>query len=77
MIINEEYQSDDNVSASVVVEAIMEQIATILIHPMHEKLSGDEQMTLGLVANAIKILGEKAQAYDDLQNGDLSQDWKN
>jgi hypothetical protein len=34
-------------------------------------------MTLGLIANAIKILGEKAEAYDNLQNGDLSQDWKN
>ena len=77
MILNEEYHSDENVSANMVVEAIMEQIATILIHPTHDKLSGDEQMTLGLVANAIKILGEKAQAYDNLQNGDLSQDWKN
>ena len=77
MIINEEYQSDENPNAELVVEAIMDQIATILIQPMHDKLTAEDQLTLGLVANALKVLGKKAQAYENLENGELPQDWKN
>ena len=77
MIINEDYQSDENPSAELVVEAIMDQISDILIQPMHEKLTTEDQLTLGLVASALKVLGKKAQAYDNLQNGDLPLDWQN
>lgn len=77
MIINEEYQSDENINAELIVEAIMDQISSILIEPMHDKLSGEDQVTLGLVANALDILGKKAQAYENLENGKFPQSWKN
>lgn len=79
MKIEKEFEENHNINASDAMGACMEQISTILIEPMVEMdLLGEEQVeTLSLIANALKIITRKAQAYEDMQEGNLPQEFRN
>lgn len=79
MIIKEDYELNRDINAEEAMCACMDQISNILIEPMMsmEMVSKEQAETLGLIANAFKIITKKAQAYEDMQNGNLSQEFRN
>lgn len=76
MNINPEFQSDNNLNAESAMETCMDGIAQTLIEPAIEKgqLSEEDQTLLGIIGTTLKIIAEKAKAYEELQN---SSDKKN
>ena len=79
MRIEKDHEENYDINASDAMCACMEQISRILIEPMVEmdKLGEEQVETLSLIANALKIITRKAQAYEDMQNGNLSQEFRN
>ena len=79
MRIEKDFEQNHNINATEAMSACMEQISSILIEPMVEMdLLEEEQVeTLSLIANALKIITRKAQAYEDMQEGNLPQEFRN
>ena len=79
MIIKEGYEENYDINAEDAMSACMDQIKEILIEPMisMDMVSEEQADTLGLIANALHIITRKAQAYEDMQNGNLSQEFRN
>ena len=79
MRIEKDFQENHDINASDAMGACMEQISEILIEPMMDMdmIDEEQQMTLGLIANAFMIITRKAQAYEDMQQGDLPQEFRN
>jgi len=67
-------------SSSVVVESIMDLLFEICIAPRKEELSTEDMEALALAALALKMVGEKAQAWEDQFekiDTDNSSTWEN
>jgi hypothetical protein len=79
MKIEKEFEENHNINASEAMEACMGQISEILIEPMMEMemINKEQQMTLGLIAEAFYIITRKAQAYEKMQEGNLPQEFRN
>ena len=79
MRIEKDFQENHDINASDAMGACMEQISEILIEPMMDMdmIDEEQQMTLGLIANAFMIITRKAQAYEDMQKGDCPQEFRN
>lgn len=79
MIIKEGYEENYNVNAEDAMSACMDVIKEVLIEPMisMDMVSEEQADTLGLIANALHIITQKAQAYEDMQNGNLPQEFRN
>ncbi|MGI9357908.1 MAG: hypothetical protein ACR2ON_00725 [Paracoccaceae bacterium] len=79
MIIKEGYEENHDINAEDAMSACMDQITEILIEPMisMDMVSEKQAETLGLIANALHIITRKAQAYEDMQNGNLPQEFRN
>ena len=70
MNINPEFQSDNNLNAESAMQICMDGLAITLLEPAIEKgqLSEEDQTLLGVIATTLKIIAEKAKAYEELQN---------
>jgi hypothetical protein len=80
MRIEKDYESNEEIITSQdAMSACMDQISDILIEPMlsMDMISKEQSEVLGLIATSFRILAEKAQAYEDMQNGKLPQDFRN
>ena len=79
MRIEKDFQENHDINASDAMSACMEQISEILIEPMMDMdmIDEEQQTTLGLIANAFMIITQKAQAYEDMQRGNLPQEFRN
>lgn len=79
MRIEKDFQENHNINAEDAMSACMDQITEILIEPMisMDMVSEEQAETLGLIANALHIITRKAQAYEDMQNGDLPKEFRN
>ena len=79
MRIEKDFQENHDINASDAMGACMEQISEILIEPMMDMdmIDEEQQLPLGLIANAFMIITRKAQAYEDMQKGDCPQEFRN
>lgn len=80
MRIEKDYESNHEITSSQdAMSACMDQISEILIEPMLslDMISEEQSEVLGLIATSFKILADKAQAYEDMQNGNLPKDFRN
>lgn len=70
MNINPEFESDNNLDAETAMETCMAGISDTLIEPAMEKgeLSEEDQTLLGIIGTTLKIIAEKAKAYEELSN---------
>ena len=69
--------SDSNPHANEVMTTAMDAIHDILMQPMKEKLTTEEHGVLALIAITLKIIAEKATAYEKMEQGELSDLTKN
>jgi len=70
MNINPKFESDNNLDAESVMETCMYGLAVTLIEPAIEKgqLSEEDKTLLGIIATTVKIVAQKAKAYEELCN---------
>lgn len=70
MNINPEFESDNNLDAESAMETCMDGLAVTLIEPAIERgeLSEEDQAFLGIIGTTLKIIAEKAKAYEELEN---------
>ena len=70
MNINPEFESDNNLDAETAMETCMDGLAVTLIEPAIERgeLSEEDQAFLGIIGTTLKIIAEKAKAYEELEN---------
>ena len=70
MNINPEFESDNNLDAETAMETCIDGIANILIEPAMNKgeLTEEDQTLLGIIGTTLKIIAEKAKAYEELEN---------
>ena len=57
---------DDVGNAEVVMEHSMGFLWDVIIEPNQDELDEDEQAMLGVVGMALKIIAQKAKAYEDM-----------
>jgi hypothetical protein len=70
MNIDENFSSsNNNPSSNDVMETAMNEIATILIEPMQDKLTPEEDSILALIGLTFKIMAEKATQLEKLEEG--------
>tara|TARA_B000000441_G_scaffold129002_1_gene110320 strand:+ start:101 stop:346 length:246 start_codon:yes stop_codon:yes gene_type:complete len=70
MNINPEYnESEFQLDAETAMASCMEGILTTLIEPAMEKgeLSETDELLLGVIGSTLKVIAEKAKAYEELQ----------
>ena len=70
MNINPDFQSDSELDAETAMETCMAGISDTLIEPAMEKGELDEtdQELLAFIGTTLKIIAQKAKAYEELQN---------
>jgi len=70
MNINPKFESDNNLDAETAMETCIDGIANILIEPAMNKgeLTEEDQTLLGIIGTTLKIIAEKAKAYEELEN---------
>ena len=69
MNINPDFQSDSELDAETAMETCMAGISGTLIEPAMEKGELDEtdQELLAVIGTTLKIIAQKAKAYEELQ----------
>lgn len=79
MMIKEDYQLNQELNITNALNSCMTEIASILIEPMMKmnKVSEVQKETLCLISQTLRVVALKAQAYEDLQSGNLPEDWQN
>lgn len=70
MNINPDFQSDSELDAETAMETCMAGISGTLIEPAMEKGELDEtdQELLAVIGTTLKIIAQKAKAYEELQD---------
>lgn len=70
MNINPEHEQNFELDAETAMETCMDGIAVTLIEPAIERgeLSEADQTLLAVIGSTLKVIAEKAQAYEQLQN---------
>ena len=76
MNIESEYQEDE-VTAESVVDIAMDFLYEKFISDKERDLSEEDAMMLAEVGLTLKIVGQKARAFELLQKGKISLDYKN
>ena len=80
MNINPDFESNSPLDAETAMKACMDGIAVTLFEPAMEKgeLSEDDQTLLGIIGMTLKIIAEKATAYENLGNiSDQNEHFRN
>ena len=80
MNINPDFQPDSQLDAETAMETCMDGLAVTLIeHAMNKgELTEEDQTLLGIIGTTLKIIAEKAKAYEELQgNSDQQNHFRN
>lgn len=77
MNINPDYKNQHVATSSDAMEEIQKIIHNMLIKPMQKKLDLEDIEILGAVGYALKIVAEKATAYEQLNKGTLDKNYRN
>jgi len=69
MNINPEHEQNFELDAETAMASCMDGIAVTLIEPAMERgeLSETDQLLLGVIGSTLKVIAEKARAYEELQ----------
>ena len=59
--------------ATDVMDTIMRSMWELFIEPREETLSDDDKKLVHLIGVTLKIMGHKAQCYDEMENGELPE----
>ena len=75
MNINPDFQSDSELDAETAMASCMDGIAVTLLDPAMEKgeLSETDQELLGIIGMTLKMIAQKAKAYEELQGNSNQQ----
>jgi len=70
MNINSEYNPSPELNAVTAMETCMANISEILVRPAIKKgeLSDEDKELLGIVGTTLKLIAERAKAYEELEN---------
>jgi hypothetical protein len=70
MNINPDFQFDFELDAETAMETCIDGISNILIEPAMNKgeLTEEDQTLLGIIGATLKIIAEKAKAYEEIEN---------
>jgi hypothetical protein len=79
MIINDDFTENENTDALQAMDSCMSVIGDLLLDPAldEDKLSETEAKVLGLVGETLKEIARRAYAYEQIQKGELSDDYRN
>ena len=74
-----EEQPDSQVNAEYITEQAMNSIYEMVIEPMEDVLTEEEQQHIGIIGMALKMVAHKAKCYEDMQlgTGDFSHHSRN
>jgi len=75
MNINENHNSEqpEDIDAMYITEQGMTALWDLCISPMEGKLSQDEMSLISLIGVSLKMVAEKAVAYEKIQSGELNE----
>ena len=68
---------DNSQNASTMMETCMATIHDMLLDPMKDKLTPEEDGVLALVGITLKIIAEKAHAYEKMEQGEIPDPTRN
>ena len=70
MNINPDFESNSQLDAETAMQACMDGIAELLLEPAMAKdeLSEVDQTTLGIIGMTMKVIAQKARAFEELGN---------
>ena len=79
MIINDDFTENEKTNALGAMDSCMEILLNLVIDPALEedRLSEKEAKALGLVGETLKEIARRAYAYEQIQKGELSDDYLN
>ena len=74
-----EEQPEPQVDAEYITAQAMGAIYEMVIEPMEGKLTEEESEHIGIIGMALKVVAQKAKAYEDMQmgKGDFSHHSRN
>jgi len=77
MNINKDYESNSIINASDAMDQSMAFIFDNFIEPMENELSEDQNLMLAVVGSTFRIIAQKAQAYEDMIEGNQNNIQRN
>tara|TARA_A100001011_G_scaffold384936_1_gene458207 strand:+ start:97 stop:330 length:234 start_codon:yes stop_codon:yes gene_type:complete len=77
MNINEDYESNSVINATDAMDHSMAFIFDNFIEPMEKELSEDQAFMLAVIGSTFKIIAQKAQAYEDMIEGNQNDIQRN
>ena len=72
-----DFNFDESINAEYVTNQGMSALWDLCIEPMQEKLSEDDMALISIIGMTLKIVAEKASAYEKLQQGELNNPKEN
>ena len=77
MNIKEDYQSKSDYNSTDAMDHSMAFIFDNFIEPIENEISEDQAMMLAVVGSTLKIIAQKAQAYEDMIQGNKNDIQRN
>jgi hypothetical protein len=77
MNIKEDYQSNSDNNSTDAMDHSMAFIFENFIEPIENELSEDQAMMLAVIGSTFKIIAQKAQAYEDMIEGNQNDIQRN
>ena len=72
-----DFNFDETIDAEYVTNQSMTTLWDLCIEPMQSKLSQEDMAVISLIGLTLKIVAEKASAYEKLQQGELNNPKEN
>jgi hypothetical protein len=77
MNIKEDYQSNSDYNSTDAMDHSMAFIFDNFIEPIENELSEDQAVMLAVIGSTFKIIAQKAQAYEDMIEGNQNEIQRN
>ena len=77
MNLNEDFFSEQPKSSNEIMGMAMQEIHDILLAPMKDKLTPEQDGVLAIVGLTLKIMAEKATALEQMEQGKLTDSKEN
>jgi len=79
MIINDDFAQNETPDALEAMESCMDAISGLLLEPAidEDRIKVEDAKVLALVGETLKEIARRAYAYEQIQKGELSGDYRN
>tara|TARA_R100001594_G_scaffold130648_1_gene169867 strand:+ start:295 stop:543 length:249 start_codon:yes stop_codon:yes gene_type:complete len=74
MNINENFSSEPELSSNDICAMAMQKINDLLIEPMQDKLTPEQDSTIAVIGLAFMVMAEKATALEKMEQDKLEED---